>query len=182
MNYMQTGNKMDAATQIINKSLAVNGNVSKQDMQPCLAIQLKGEIYALAIQSIRDIVEYGNIAVLPGQPDFICGTRYFRGGMIPVIDPGLRFNKHSMDVWQQPCIVVIQVATGRYTQDIGVMGDWVSNMQDTRGIEGEPVFLGGNISFDFMDSKGKINGKSVILLSVDQLLSSGAMAVTDNRK
>jgi purine-binding chemotaxis protein CheW len=177
LNCKQTGNKMEAAAQIFNKSLACTGNPSAQDAQPCLAIQLQGEIYALAILSIREIVEYGNIVILSGQPDFIRGGFNYRGVMLPVVDPGLRFNKCSLHVWHQPCIAIISVANGSASHDIGLIGDWVSGMPVTHGVEGEPLFLGGNISFDFMDSEGRISGKSVIPLSLDQFLSTGASIV-----
>lgn len=168
---------MNAVAQI-NKSLPVVANTAaQQDQQQYLTFMLGGETYAMGILAIKEIIEYGNITEVPRMPEFIRGVINLRGAVVPVIDLGARFGKHITNITRRTCIVIIEVANGEETQDVGVMVDAVNEVLEISASEVEPApSFGANIRADFIDGMGKINGKFVIILNIHQILSVEEMA------
>ena len=143
-----------------------------QDLQQYLTFVLGGETYAMGILAIREIIEYGNLTEIPRMPDFIRGVINLRGAVVPVIDLGARFGKRVTEISRRTCIVIVEVINGDETQDIGVMVDAVNEVLEISGNEIEPApAFGANIRADFIDGMGKVNGKFVIILNVNQVLS-----------
>jgi len=161
--------------QTTNKKLPVAAN--EQDQQQYLTFMLGGETYAMGILSIKEIIEYGNITEVPRMPEFIRGVINLRGAVVPVIDLGARFGKHTTNVTRRTCIVIIEVANGEETQDVGVMVDAVNEVLEIAASEIEPApSFGANIRADFIEGMGKIKGKFVIILNIHQVLSVEEMA------
>ncbi len=163
---------MNAVAQI-NKTLPVTAGAAMQrDQQQYLTFMLGGETYAMGILAIKEIIEYGNLTEVPRMPDFIRGVINLRGAVVPVIDLGARFGKQATNITRRTCIVIIEVANGEETQDIGVMVDAVNEVLEISASEIEPApSFGANIRADFIDGMGKIDGKFVIILNIQQVLS-----------
>ncbi|HUW26950.1 MAG TPA: chemotaxis protein CheW [Gallionella sp.] len=166
---------MNAVAQI-NKTLPVAA-ATQQDQQQYLTFILGGETYAMGILAIKEIIEYGNLTEVPRMPGFIRGVINLRGAVVPVIDLGARFGKRATDVTRRTCIVIIEVANGEETQDIGVMVDAVNEVLEIPASEVEPApSFGADIRADFISGMGKIDGKFVIILNIHQVLSVEEMA------
>lgn len=166
---------MNAVAQI-SKALPVAASV-QQDHQQYLTFMLGGETYAMGILAIKEIIEYGNLTEVPRMPEFIRGVINLRGAVVPVIDLGARFGKQATSVTRRTCIVIIEVANGEETQDIGVMVDAVNEVLEISAGEIEPApSFGANIRADFIDGMGKLDGKFVIILNIHQVLSVEEMA------
>lgn len=164
--------KQTGKTQIVAAS-----NDLQQDQQQYLTFMLGGETYAIGILSIKEIIEYGCLTEVPRLPEFIRGVINLRGAVVPVIDLGARFGKHVTQVAKRTCIVIIEVANGEETQDIGVMVDAVNEVLEISAGEIEPApSFGASIRADFIDGMGKINGKFVIILDIHEVLSVEEMA------
>jgi purine-binding chemotaxis protein CheW len=166
------------AVATINKTLPAVANAAAQpDQQQYLTFMLGGEIYAMGILAIKEIIEYGNLTEVPRMPGFIRGVINLRGAVVPVIDLGARFGKQATNITRRTCIVIIEVANGEETQDVGVMVDAVNEVLEISANEIEPApSFGANIRADFIDGMGKINGKFVIILNIHQVLSVEEMA------
>ena len=158
------------------KPPAVVSASAAQDQQQYLTFMLGGETYAMGILVIKEIIEYGNLTEVPRMPQFIRGVINLRGAVVPVIDLGSRFGKQATQVTRRTCIVIIEVATGDETQDVGVMVDAVNAVLEIppQEIEPPPSF-GANIRADFISGMGKVNGKFVIILSIQHVLSVDEM-------
>jgi len=171
---------MNAVAQVkqTNKMQVVAAsNDTQQDQQQYLTFILGGEIYAMGILSIKEIIEYGNITEIPRMPEFIRGVINLRGAVVPVIDLGARFGKKTTNITKRTCIVIIEVVNGEETQDVGVMVDAVNEVLEISASEIEPApSFGANIRADFIEGMGKIKGKFVILLNIHQVLSVEEMA------
>ena len=110
-------------------------------------------------------------------PDFIRGVINLRGSVVPVIDLGARFGKRITNVVKRTCIVIIEVECDEETHDIGIMVDAVNEVLEIPAGEIEPApTFGTSIRANFIDSIGKINGKFVIILDVNEVLSVNEMA------
>lgn len=137
-----------------------------------LTFMLSGEVFAIGILSIKEIIEYGNLTEVPRMPGFIRGVINLRGAVVPVIDLGVRFGKQPGNVSRRTCIVIIEVQHEGEQQVVGVMVDAVNEVLDIPASEIEPPpSFGAKIRSDFIRGMGKVEGKFVIILDVDHVLS-----------
>jgi len=140
-----------------------------------LTFMLGGEMFSISILCIKEIIWYANLTEVPMMPACIRGVINLRGAVVPVMDLSSRFGKPSTAVTKSTCIVIIEVQTqneGEH-QNMGVVVDSVQAVLEipTSEIEPAPTF-GAKIRSDFIEGIGKVNGKFVILLNVNQVLST----------
>lgn len=140
--------------------------------QQYLTFTLGGEMFAVAILNVKEIIEYGTVTEIPMMPAFIRGVINLRGAVVPVIDLSCRFGGKATQVARRTCIVIIEMTEGDTKQDIGVMVDAVSEVLEIAQADIEPApAFGAKIRTDFISGMGKVNGKFVILLDVARVLS-----------
>ena len=137
-----------------------------------LTFLLGGEMFAVGILNIKEIIEYGAVTEIPMVPPFIRGVINLRGAVVPVIDLASRFGGKRSEISRRTCIVIIELTENDDRQDIGVVVDAVSEVLEIPVSEIEPPpSFGARIRADFIKGMGKVNGKFVILLEVDKVLS-----------
>ena len=148
-----------------------------------LTFMLGGEMYAIGILNIKEIIEYGQVTEVPMMPAFIRGIINLRGRVVPVVNLLARFGKPSSETTKRSCIVIIETGTEDERQDIGVLVDSVSEVLDIPASEIEPApSFGAKIRSDFISGMGKVDGKFVVMLSVDKVLSVDEMAMLSGVK
>lgn len=137
-----------------------------------LTFMLSGEVFAIGILAIKEIIEYGGVTEVPMMPECIRGVINLRGAVVPVMDLSARFGKAPTALGKRTCIVIVELVTGGERQVSGVMVDAVNAVLDIAAAEIEPApAFGARIRSDFILGIGKVNGKFVILLNVEQVLS-----------
>jgi purine-binding chemotaxis protein CheW len=165
---------MNASTQMAPALLA---SQEFGEQQQYLTFMLTGETYAMGILRIKEIIQYGQLTEVPRMPGFIRGVINLRGAVVPVIDLSARFGKQPTSVGRRNCIIITEVTMGPETQNVGVMVDAVNAVLEIPAHEIEPApSFGANIRADFIDGMGKVNGKFVIILNIQQVLSLDDMA------
>lgn len=143
-----------------------------------LTFTLGKEMFAIGILNIREILEYGMLTAVPMMPEFIRGVINLRGAVVPVVDLSARFGGKPSDITKRTCIVIIEVTTEDGQQDIGVVVDTVSEVLEIPDSEIEPApAFGARIRTDFIAGMGKVEGKFVIILEVDRVLSTEELAM-----
>ncbi len=168
---------MNAKTQAIQVASVKIDNSEPEDQQQYLTFMLRGETYAISILRIKEIIQYGQLTVVPRMPDFILGVINLRGAVVPVIDLSARFGKPPTQIGRRNCIIIIEAELGIQSQNVGVVVDAVNAVLEIPATEIEPApTFGTNIRADFIDGMGKINGKFVIILNILQVLSMDDMA------
>ncbi len=145
--------------------------------QQYLTFMLTGESYAINIQRIKEIIQYGQLTEVPRMPEFIRGVINLRGAVVPVIDLSARFGKTSTAIGRRNCIIIVEVEMDEETHSVGVMVDAVNAVLEIPASEIEPApAFGANIRTDFIAGMGKIDGKFVIILNIQFVLSMDDMA------
>jgi purine-binding chemotaxis protein CheW len=141
-----------------------------------LTFTLGGEMFAVGILAVKEIIEYGKLTEIPLMPAFIRGVINLRGAVVPVIDLAARFGGRPAEIGKRTCIVIVEItdldaAEQPARHDIGVIVDAVSEVLDIPlgDIEPPPTF-GAKIRADFILGMGKVAGRFVILLNIDQVL------------
>lgn len=158
--------------------IANSSDSNIEDDWQYLTFNLKEAMYAIGILHIKEILEYSNVTPVPMMPNFIKGVINLRGAVVPVVDLAARFGAEQSNIVKRTCIVIIEVLNEDVMQDIGVMVDAVSEVIEisNKDIEPAPAF-GAQIRADFIQGMGKINGKFVIILQVDKVLSVQEMTM-----
>ncbi len=141
-----------------------------------LTFVLSGEMFAIGILAVKEIIEYGNLTKVPMMPACIRGVINLRGAVVPVMDLSSRFGTESTAVTKRTCIVIVETTGDGEHRDVGVVVDAVNEVLDIAAsdIEPPPAF-GARICSDFIAGIGKVNGRFVIVLNVDQVLAAEKM-------
>jgi purine-binding chemotaxis protein CheW len=140
-----------------------------------LTFMLGGEQFAVGILNIKEIIEYGSLATVPMMPDCVRGVINLRGAVVPVMDLSARFGRSRSAISKRSCIVIVEVegAPGECKQVQGMLVDSVNAVVEIAAGDIEPApSFGTRIRPDFIAGIGKTNGKFVILLDIDRVLSS----------
>jgi purine-binding chemotaxis protein CheW len=147
------------------------------EVEQYLTFMLSGETYAIGILVIKEIIEYGQLTEVPNMPGFIRGVINLRGAVVPVVDLGARFGKAATVVGKRTSIVIIEVDAEGETQVVGVMVDAVNEVLEIPASEIEPApSFGARIRADFIHGMGKVEGRFVIILEANRVLSVDEMA------
>lgn len=137
-----------------------------------LTFSLGGEMFAVGILNVKEIIEYGHLTEIPMMPAFIRGVINLRGAVVPVIDLAARFGGKTTQVARRTCIVIIEVVDQDFRSDIGILVDAVSEVLEIPASEIEPPpSFGAKIRADFIFGMGKVSGKFVIILNINNVLS-----------
>ncbi|WP_269532605.1 chemotaxis protein CheW [Chitinimonas sp. BJYL2] len=142
-----------------------------------LTFRLGGEVYALEILHIKEIIEYGGLTEVPMMPRFLRGVINLRGAVVPVIDLAARFGRPATEIGKRSCIVIVEVQHEEDWLDLGIIVDAVDEVLDLppEAIEPAPAF-GAKLRAEFIQGMGKLDDRFVILLSLNHVLSIGEMA------
>ena len=149
------------------------------EQQQYLTFTLGDEMFAIGILAIREIIEYGHLTEVPMTPPFIRGVINLRGAVVPVIDMAVRFGRPAGEVTKRTCVVIIEIDNGNGgANQMGIVVDAVSEVLEIppSDIEPPPQF-GARIRTDFISGMGKVDGKFVVMLDVNKVLSIEVVAV-----
>jgi purine-binding chemotaxis protein CheW len=146
---------MNALVKVPDNLPAANAG---QEMEQYLTFMLGGEVFAIGILHIKEIIEYGHLTTVPMMPAFIRGVINLRGAVVPVVD--------------------IELDVEEETQVVGVVVDAVNEVLEIAGSDIEPPpSFGTRIRSDFIAGMGKVQERFVIILNVNKVLSSEEMAL-----
>src|ERR1035437_8951371 len=88
-----------------------------------LIFSLGGEMFAVGILNVKEIIEYGNLTEIPMMPTFIRGVINLRGGVVPVVDLEARFGGQQSAIGKRTCIIIVEMRQDDTKQDLGIMVD-----------------------------------------------------------
>ena len=142
-----------------------------------LAFRLAGEVYAIDILRIREIIEYSLPSSVPMMPESVRGVINLRGSVVPIVDLAVRFGRDATGVGKRTCFVIVEVEHGGAQHVLGVMVDGVNGVMDIAAdrIESAPSF-GMTIDTRFIEGMARADGRFVIILDVARTLSMVEMA------
>lgn len=153
-----------------------------------LTFTLRGEMYALEILEVSEIIEFRALTVVPMMPAFIRGVINLRGRVLPVIDIAARFRQPATEVARRTSIVVVEtnglphVTTSTITannqQGIGIVVDAVNKVVHLGedDIVPPPTF-GAGIRSDFISGMAKHKDGFIIVLDMAKVLSMDDMGL-----
>ena len=170
---------MNALVKAEPAALAAALDAATEQAQQYLTFMLGGEMFSIGILAIKEIIWYTQPTEVPMMPACIRGVINLRGAVVPVMDLSLRFGKPSTPVAKSTCIVIIEVLTqteGEH-QSMGLVVDSVQAVLEIAASQIEPApTFGAKIRSDFIQGIAKVDGKFVIILNVQRVLSPQEIA------
>jgi purine-binding chemotaxis protein CheW len=134
-----------------------------------LTFVLGGEVFAMAICTMREIIQHTPLTSIPMIPAFVRGVLNLRGAVVPVIDLQARFGRPATEVGGKSCIVIFEALRNGVLVETGLLVDAVSAIVEipAQQIEAAPKF-GGAEQQDFIRGMGKVDNRFVIILEPDR--------------
>ena len=135
----------------------------------CLTFRLNDQDYGIAINKVQEIREWTKVTPLPNSPSYIKGMINLRGAIVPVIDLRMRFGLETLARDGFTVIIVVNVG-GRLA---GIVVDTVSDVVsvDPGQRRALPEFE-GQANRRFIEGLAQIDDRLMVLLNVDQLITS----------
>jgi purine-binding chemotaxis protein CheW len=142
-----------------------------------LTFTLGSEVFAMPIECIREIIEFGGLTTVPLMPSFLRGVINLRGAVVPVIDLSVRFSREATGIGRRTCIVILEIEQDGVAQAIGVIVDAVNEVLSINAADIEPrPSFGARIRSDFITGIIRHQERFIISLDVQRVLSVDEMA------
>lgn len=146
-----------------------------------LTFGIGGQLFALEVETVREILDEQPMAVLPEAPPDVLGLIDVRGEGVMVMDVSHRLGVQP-DAARGRRIVVVERggATGR---SVGVIADQVLSVVEIApdGIEPAPQMGPGGPRNGLLRGVARLNGRLVMLLDQGLLLGDGTEDIFDFR-
>ncbi|HEX5756537.1 MAG TPA: chemotaxis protein CheW [Arenimonas sp.] len=175
---------MNALVRSTDTAVVVENGDTQLSAQ-CLTFAVARDTYALAIDRIREIIEFGQLTTVPCMPPFIRGVLNLRGAVVPVIDLASRFGEALSEVGRRTCIVIVELEAGNGPQVVGLMVDAVHEVVDIGASDiGPTPAFGTRVQSQFIAGMARRNDRFIVLLdatrvlSIDEIEGIGAVAAS----
>ena len=146
--------------------------------QQYLAFGLSGDVFAMEIVYVKEVIQYGELTEVPLMPPFIRGVINLRGAMVPVIDLGVRLGRALIQIARRSCVVILEVPRAEETVVVGVIVDNVSEVLELAASDIDPApTFGGDARSEFLKGVGKVGDRFVMLLDVKHVLSLDELSI-----
>ena len=126
---------------------------------------------ALSVYGRKDANHF-TVTRVPTTPPSIRGVINLRGSVVPVVDLAVKLGLPESVVTKRSCVVVVEIVLDGERTVMGLLADSVSQVLDLPATEIEPPPpFGTNIRVDFLTGMGKLEGRLVLILDLDRILS-----------
>jgi len=141
-----------------------------------LTFLLDGELYAVSVSQVREVLEYNTITKLPRTEAFMKGLINLRGKGVPVIDLRTKFSMPEKEVTKDTSIIVLEV--GGEGLVVGAMADAVQEVVELDEADIEPApRLGSRLDAEFMAGIGRKDEGFVVILNTDRIFDEEEIAI-----
>ena len=145
-----------------------------------LTFLVAGEEYAVGILQAKEIIQYDTVTRVPKTPAWVRGVINLRGGVVPVVDLAARFGLGKTQPGRETCIVIAELDVEGGHMLLGVLADSVSRVIDLRPEEIDvPPAFGTRVQVDYLQGLGKVEGRFVLLLDIEKVLSAEDLMATE---
>jgi purine-binding chemotaxis protein CheW len=141
-----------------------------------LTFRLEGELFALDIGKVREVLDFTSITKVPQTPDYMRGVINLRGSVVPVVDLRLKFGMPRAEPTVNSCVIIVEVDMDGENVVMGAMADAVQEVLDLEPDQIEPPpRIGSKLSTDFIRGMGKHADQFIIILDIDEVFSIDGM-------
>ena len=132
-----------------------------------VGFMLGEEEYGVDILSVNEILKMIKITRVPKSSKFVKGVVNLRGNVVPVLNIREKFKGEEKPVDDTTRIIILTVNNNRF----GIIVDNVTEVIRIKEEDIEEPNLIDSIDKKYVDGVGKYNGRLLILLKLDQILT-----------
>lgn len=137
-----------------------------------IVFELNDEEYALPVDLVGAIERVMPITRIPGVPPFVKGVLNLRGVVTPVIDLRERFSFERQEETEATRVIIIQ----HDEKDVGLIVDACYDVIDIPNDKIEPApETVGTVKIDYINGVAKYDERLLILLNIDEILSTDVL-------
>lgn len=138
-----------------------------------LTLRLDDELFAIAAESVREILDLVPVTVVPNATPFAAGLINVRGRVVPLADLKVAFGMREAERDQDTRIVVIETEIDAELTVVGILADKVYNVTDIEpaAIEEAPR-VGMRWRPDYVRGIGKRNGGFIIIPELKRIFET----------
>lgn len=144
-----------------------------------LTFRIAERVFAVGILEVNEIIEVSEVTTLPMMPGFVRGVINLRGEAVPVIDLSARMAEADSSISKRSCIVLVDVHDDDDDDDedvghaVGMLVDGVQEIVEIPASLVQPApDVGDDFRSDFVVGMGRVDEHFVVLLDVNQMLST----------
>lgn len=149
-----------------------NGNTSaliSEELLQLVGFKIGSEEFGVDILKVQEINRMMMLTKVPNTPKFVEGVINLRGRIIPVIDLRMRLGLPHKDPDKDTRIIVVELEG----TTVGFIVDQVSEvLRIPQSITEPPPAIVGGINADFITAVAKLDNKLLILLDLNNILTS----------
>jgi len=146
-----------------------------------LTCKLEGEVFALDIAKVREVLDFTLIAKVPQTPEFMLGVINLRGTVVPVVDMRLKFAMNRTETTVNTCIIIFEIEIDGENTVLGALVDSVQEVMDLDPEQIEPApRIGTRLNTKFIKGMGKRDNHFIIILDIDKVFSVDDLATVRN--
>jgi len=138
-----------------------------------LSFELNGEIFAITVNNVLEVLENQKLTKVPKAPFYIKGVINFRGEILPVIDTRVKFNMPEKEMDGKSVIIVFDIDLSDKKLFIGGIVDGVKDVIEIADNEIKPVpDMGTKYNSDFIIGMIKNEDQFIMLLNIEKVFST----------
>ena len=142
-------------------------------MHQYLSFVLDGELFALDVAKVREVLDRTDLTRVPRMPPFMRGVLNLRGIVLPVVDMRVRFGMGDVIETIDTCIVVVEVEVEGEVTILGAMVDGVDEVFELAPTDLEaPPKMGAKLPTEFIEAMGRREDDFIIILNADRVFST----------
>lgn len=155
--------------------------VAQDGTNQYLTFELDGEIFALGIAKVREVLDFTTVTRVPRMPAFIRGVINLRGSVVPVVDMRLKFGLPPADQTINTCIIIVEIDVDGEQVALGALADSVKEVVELDGsdIESAPR-IGTRLNTDFILGMGRRDDRFLILLDINRVFSGDELTAVQS--
>jgi purine-binding chemotaxis protein CheW len=146
-----------------------------------VTLGLDREIFAVPVDSVREILEMRRVSKVPNAPPFMTGMIDVRGQAVPIVDLRVKLGMEPVPPDEMTRILVLDIPLTGGIRSLGLVADRVFEVADLdeRMMETPPE-VGTRWNSDYIQAVGRRNGAFVIIFDLAFLFSSGEIALIEH--
>lgn len=146
-----------------------------------ITFRLGGELFAIPVAQVREVLDLTEITKVPTAPDYMRGVVNVRGSAIPVVDLRLKFGLPPVADSVNSRIVVLEVNLDGETTVVGGIADSVHHVIELESEEiSEPPRLGMRWRSDLIRGISRRDDAFVILLDIDKVFAPDVAVLAES--
>lgn len=73
-----------------------------------LTFRLDGQVFALDVDDVTEIIEWRRPTTVPAAPEYVLGVLNLRGRAVPVVDLSVRLGRETTRIGRRTAVVIVR--------------------------------------------------------------------------